>query len=49
MRKDGRALLVKPLVAVRMVEMPMGVYQVFDRIAAEVVDGIDKQFAVGAW
>ena len=60
MRKDGGALLVQPLVAVRVVEVPVGVYQVFDRIAAEVVDGfedarpcrgdagIDKQFAVGA-
>ena len=59
MRKDSSALLVKPLVAIRMVEMPVGVYQVFDRIAAEIVDrfedagarpgdaGIDKQFAIG--
>jgi hypothetical protein len=60
MRKDGGALLVQPLVAVRVVEVPVGVDQVLDRIAAEVVDGfedagarrgdagIDKQFAVGA-
>src|SRR5689334_21273185 len=60
MCKDSSALLVKPLVAVCMIEMPVGVDQVFDRIAAEIVDrfenagarpgdaGIDKKFAIGA-
>lgn len=61
MRKDGGTLRVQPLIAVSVVEMPMGVDQVFDRIAAEAVDNaqnawaghsdscIDEQLAVGTW
>ena len=60
MRKDGGTLLIEPLVAVRVVEVPVSVDQVFDRIAAQAVHGIkdtgarsgdagiDKHFAVGA-
>jgi len=54
-----RALAVQPLIAVGVVEVPMGVDQVVDRIEAEAVlcfqdartrrsDTIDEHLAVGA-
>ena len=60
MREDGGALLVQPLVAVRVVEVPMSVDQMFDRVLAKAVGsvqdaragrgnaGIDEHLAVGA-
>ena len=60
MRNDGGALRIQPLVAVGVIEVPVGVDQVGDWIAAEAVDrfedaaarcgdaGIDKHLAVGA-
>jgi hypothetical protein len=60
MREDGGALLVQPVVAVRVVEVPMSVDQMFDRVLAKAVGsvqdaragrgnaGIDEHLAVGA-
>jgi hypothetical protein len=60
MREDRGALVVQPFVAVGMIEVPMGIDQMFDRVGAEAVGsfqdarlrggdaGIDKNLAVGA-
>ena len=38
MRKDGSTLRVQPLISVRVVEMPVGVDQVFDRLTAKAAN-----------
>jgi hypothetical protein len=42
MRDDGRALRIQPLIAVGVIEVPMRVDQVLDRIAAEAIGGFQN-------
>src|ERR1700758_3234471 len=60
MGQNGRPFRIQPCIAVRVIEMPMRVDQMCDRITAKAVDGledsragcgdssIDKYLAVGA-
>ena len=38
--EDGRAFAMQPLIAVGMVEVPMGIDQVLDRVGAEACEGL---------
>jgi hypothetical protein len=42
MGDDGRPFRIQPLVAVRVIEVPMRVDQVLDRIAAEAIGGFQN-------
>ena len=46
MGNDGGAFRIQPVIAVRMVEVPVGIDQVFDRIAAQAIGSL--QGYVGA-
>ena len=48
MGEDGRSFCIQPPVTVRMIEVPMGVDQMADRIIAQAVDGLqDPQTRCG--